>query len=205
VFGVINLPGAGFSYLIPSSFTTLGTMVAEGILNSDLEKGEHARMVSGGRSSRIAAKAGNAISIRLLLCCFFYYYRHHHHYHHHHHHLPSLVIAFASPSPSSIALSSMPHDTYSLPFIPTPRLHLQASFIGAIAIADLVKTTLGPKGMDKILQSVSSRSSSSCCCGGGGGDCCGGGGCCCVQKYEKEEQLFMLLCDITTNNKQYHS
>mmetsp|Transcript_4000 Transcript_4000/g.4089 ORF Transcript_4000/g.4089 Transcript_4000/m.4089 type:complete len:529 (-) Transcript_4000:203-1789(-) len=29
------------------------------------------------------------------------------------------------------------------------------SFVGAIAIADLVKTTLGPKGMDKILQSVS--------------------------------------------------
>jgi T-complex protein 1 subunit beta len=29
-----------------------------------------------------------------------------------------------------------------------------ASFIGAIAIADLVKTTLGPKGMDKILQST---------------------------------------------------
>jgi len=29
-----------------------------------------------------------------------------------------------------------------------------ASFVGAIAIADLVKTTLGPKGMDKILQSV---------------------------------------------------
>ena len=28
------------------------------------------------------------------------------------------------------------------------------SFMGAIAIADLVKTTLGPKGMDKILQSV---------------------------------------------------
>jgi T-complex protein 1 subunit beta len=26
--------------------------------------------------------------------------------------------------------------------------------VGAIAIADLVKTTLGPKGMDKILQSV---------------------------------------------------
>ena len=25
------------------------------------------------------------------------------------------------------------------------------SFVGAIAIADLVKTTLGPKGMDKIL------------------------------------------------------
>jgi len=30
-----------------------------------------------------------------------------------------------------------------------------SSFIGAIAVADLVKTTLGPKGMDKILQSVS--------------------------------------------------
>eukprot|EP00567_Pseudictyota_dubia_P002462 CAMPEP_0197467654 /NCGR_PEP_ID=MMETSP1175-20131217/65680_1 /TAXON_ID=1003142 /ORGANISM="Triceratium dubium, Strain CCMP147" /LENGTH=610 /DNA_ID=CAMNT_0043003733 /DNA_START=60 /DNA_END=1891 /DNA_ORIENTATION=+ len=30
-----------------------------------------------------------------------------------------------------------------------------ASFVGAIAIADLVKTTLGPKGMDKILQRVS--------------------------------------------------
>uniref|UniRef100_A0A453INB5 T-complex protein 1 subunit beta n=1 Tax=Aegilops tauschii subsp. strangulata TaxID=200361 RepID=A0A453INB5_AEGTS len=30
----------------------------------------------------------------------------------------------------------------------------QASFVGAMAIADLVKTTLGPKGMDKILQST---------------------------------------------------
>lgn len=29
-----------------------------------------------------------------------------------------------------------------------------SAFIGAIAVADLVKTTLGPKGMDKILQSV---------------------------------------------------
>ena len=29
-----------------------------------------------------------------------------------------------------------------------------ASFVGAIAIADLVKSTLGPKGMDKILSSV---------------------------------------------------
>lgn len=29
-----------------------------------------------------------------------------------------------------------------------------ASFVGAIAITDLVKTTLGPKGMDKILQSA---------------------------------------------------
>lgn len=30
-----------------------------------------------------------------------------------------------------------------------------ASFVGAIAITDLVKSTLGPKGMDKILQSMS--------------------------------------------------
>ncbi|GJY53378.1 T-complex protein 1 subunit beta [Tanacetum coccineum] len=29
-----------------------------------------------------------------------------------------------------------------------------ASFVGAMAIADLVKTTLVPKGMDKILQST---------------------------------------------------
>jgi hypothetical protein len=29
----------------------------------------------------------------------------------------------------------------------------QSSFIGAIAIGDLIKSTLGPKGMDKILQS----------------------------------------------------
>lgn len=32
-----------------------------------------------------------------------------------------------------------------------------SSFVGAIAIADLVKTTLGPKGMDKILQSISTQ------------------------------------------------
>jgi T-complex protein 1 subunit beta len=31
---------------------------------------------------------------------------------------------------------------------------MQVSFIGAIAIADLVKATLGPKGMEKILQST---------------------------------------------------
>lgn len=30
-----------------------------------------------------------------------------------------------------------------------------ASFVGAISIADLVKTTLGPKGMDKILMKTS--------------------------------------------------
>ena len=34
-----------------------------------------------------------------------------------------------------------------------------ASFIGAIAIADLVKSTLGPKGMDKILQSMQDQGS----------------------------------------------
>jgi len=28
------------------------------------------------------------------------------------------------------------------------------NFVGAIAIADLLKTTLGPKGMDKILQGM---------------------------------------------------
>ena len=32
-----------------------------------------------------------------------------------------------------------------------------SSFVGAIAVADLVKTTLGPKGMDKILQSMGER------------------------------------------------
>ena len=30
-----------------------------------------------------------------------------------------------------------------------------SSIVGALAISDLVKTSLGPKGMDKILQSVS--------------------------------------------------
>ena len=39
------------------------------------------------------------------------------------------------------------------------------SFLGAIAVADLVKTTLGPKGMDKILQSVSVRGGGLCGCG----------------------------------------
>ena len=32
-----------------------------------------------------------------------------------------------------------------------------SSFVGALALGDLVKTTLGPKGMNKILQSVSSN------------------------------------------------
>lgn len=30
-----------------------------------------------------------------------------------------------------------------------------STLVGAIAISDMVKTTMGPKGMDKILQSVS--------------------------------------------------
>ncbi|CEP62108.1 chaperonin-containing T-complex subunit CCT2 LALA0_S04e07998g [Lachancea lanzarotensis] len=34
-----------------------------------------------------------------------------------------------------------------------------SAFVGAIAVGDLVKTTLGPKGMDKLLQSASSGSS----------------------------------------------
>lgn len=33
-------------------------------------------------------------------------------------------------------------------------INFQQSFVGAIAVADLVKTTLGPRGMDKILQSM---------------------------------------------------
>ena len=32
-----------------------------------------------------------------------------------------------------------------------------ASFVGAMAVSDLVKTTLGPKGMDKILLSTVRR------------------------------------------------
>jgi len=36
-----------------------------------------------------------------------------------------------------------------------------SSFVGAIAIADLVKSTLGPKGMDKILQSIGPDSNQS--------------------------------------------
>lgn len=34
-----------------------------------------------------------------------------------------------------------------------------SSFVGAIAVGDLVKSTLGPKGMDKILQSLSDQNS----------------------------------------------
>ena len=32
-----------------------------------------------------------------------------------------------------------------------------SAFVGAIAVGDLVKSTLGPKGMDKILQSASAK------------------------------------------------
>lgn len=38
-----------------------------------------------------------------------------------------------------------------------------SSFIGAIAIGDLVKSTLGPKGMDKILVSMGRNSGQVCC------------------------------------------
>lgn len=38
------------------------------------------------------------------------------------------------------------------------RMH---AFVGAIAISDLLKTTLGPKGMDKILQSSNPRDTES--------------------------------------------
>lgn len=34
-----------------------------------------------------------------------------------------------------------------------------SAFVGAIAVGDLVKTTLGPKGMDKLLQSASNNTS----------------------------------------------
>jgi T-complex protein 1 subunit beta len=44
---------------------------------------------------------------------------------------------------------------YSCVIRPFPK---QSSFVGAIAIGDLVKSTLGPKGMDKILQSYSDPS-----------------------------------------------
>ena len=49
----------------------------------------------------------------------------------------------------------------SLSSIPTQGENARlSSFIGAIAIADLVKTTLGPKGMDKILQRISEHDQS---------------------------------------------
>lgn len=44
--------------------------------------------------------------------------------------------------------------SHPIPHQPQGENARMASFVGAIAIADLVKTTLGPKGMDKILQSV---------------------------------------------------
>lgn len=67
------------------------------------------------------------------------------------------------------------HPTANPSFLPSFLTHAQtqgenarmASFVGAIAIADLVKTTLGPKGMDKILQSV--RLARRVFVGGGGG------------------------------------
>jgi T-complex protein 1 subunit beta len=57
------------------------------------------------------------------------------------------------------------HPSLSLRHGPNPLLHQGenarlSSFIGAISIADLVKTTLGPKGMDKILQRISEHDQS---------------------------------------------
>jgi len=55
----------------------------------------------------------------------------------------------------------VPYSPPSLLILQPMRCNMQgenarmSAFVGAIAIADLVKTTLGPKGMDKILQSVS--------------------------------------------------
>ena len=38
--------------------------------------------------------------------------------------------------------------------VPVPLCGTDHKFQGAIAVGDLVKSTLGPKGMDKILQSA---------------------------------------------------
>ena len=50
-----------------------------------------------------------------------------------------------------LSSSSHPH---SLTLAPSLSFPWQSAFLGAIAVADLVKTTLGPKGMDKLLQPV---------------------------------------------------
>jgi hypothetical protein len=42
----------------------------------------------------------------------------------------------------------------------------QASFVGAVAIADLVKSTLGPKGMVRLVASAASLVLQTCCAGG---------------------------------------
>jgi len=52
--------------------------------------------------------------------------------------------------PPPVGAPLLPTHTWPVPQPAPP----QSSFVGAIAIADLVKTTLGPKGMDKILQSM---------------------------------------------------
>jgi T-complex protein 1 subunit beta len=67
-------------------------------------------------------------------------------------------------------LTFIPRDTVRSPFLPRHAFPVRSpkqgenarlsSFIGAIAIADLVKTTLGPKGMDKILQRISEHDQS---------------------------------------------
>ena len=66
----------------------------------------------------------------------------------------------------SICINISPFLTFSHFCSPSTSPHQQgenarlSSFIGAISIADLVKTTLGPKGMDKILQRISEHDQS---------------------------------------------
>ena len=47
--------------------------------------------------------------------------------------------------------SPIPELVSGLTIYNTSIITFQSSFIGAIAIGDLVKSTMGPKGMDKIL------------------------------------------------------
>ena len=56
-----------------------------------------------------------------------------------------------------VPFNSLPNPLTHTLTIPTP-LNIQArlsSFVGALALGDLVKSTLGPKGMNKILHSTS--------------------------------------------------
>jgi len=56
-------------------------------------------------------------------------------------------------SSPTLPTQSDPADPLTLPTYPQARL---SSFVGALALGDLVKSTLGPKGMNKILHSTSS-------------------------------------------------
>jgi hypothetical protein len=65
-----------------------------------------------------------------------------------------MPLLFRCPAPESLRVYVLQMQLFSLTQnTPTPRAHTpQAAFMGAVAVADLVKSTLGPKGMDKILQ-----------------------------------------------------